>query len=297
MMRDKRFFIESEKREIKKLIEAYESLLYIDKDTAGYLKRLLRETYNLDLVVAKLEEALTESTEQDVEKDLEQDVEKDLETISKVLMLFDENENTLSNKVTEELKKLEVINPVGFELYEIYLNRKQDIKVKHPILYLEYNGINASIGYNPSSRVISFSSNNRPIRYLDLSRVINAPDNSKEILKLINPDYKEKVRKELALPKFSRIFFHELDPREEIKEEYISFYEDLLKYLSSIFDNVINAVYRMSITEFDRLFDKWWERKIKNLSIDKYVEEISQRNYSYDTLEVLNVLRRILRIG
>src|SRR5690554_6803000 len=107
-MRDKRFFIESEKREIKKLIEAYESLLYIDKDTASYLKRLLEETYNLDLVVAKLEEALTHTKTQVVQEALEpteQDIEKDLETISKVLMLFDENEQALSNKVTEELKK------------------------------------------------------------------------------------------------------------------------------------------------------------------------------------------------
>src|SRR5690606_10134624 len=186
-----------EKREIKKLIEAYESLLYIDKDTASYLKRLLEETYNLDLVVVKLEEALTyDKTQvvQEASEPTEQDVEKDLEIISRVLMLFDEDKNALSNKVTEELEKLEVIEPIGFKIYEIYLNRKHEIKVTHPILYLEYNGVNATIGYNPSSRVVSFRSNNRPTRYLDLSKVIKAQDNSKEILKLQNPNYKERVR-------------------------------------------------------------------------------------------------------
>lgn len=296
-MRNKRFFIESEKREIKKLIEAYESLLYIDKDTASYLKRLLEETYNLDLVVAKLEEALTHTKTQVVQEasePAEQDVEKDLETISKILMLFDENEQTLSNKVTEELKKLEVIEPIGFELYEIYLNRRQNLKVTHPILYLEYNGVNASIGYNPGSRVVSFSSNNRPIRYLDLSRVINAPDNSKKILKLKDPKYKEKVRKELyeKIIKNSDI---------EINEEYMDFYEEFLNYLESInfWEEIWNKViFWERVPKFNYFFSKWWDEiKTKNLGIDSYIEEINQRNYSYDTLEVLNVLRRILRIG
>src|SRR5690606_28261048 len=89
----------------------------------------------------------------------------------------------------------------------------------------------------------------------------------------------------------------------DLDKEYIGFYEEFLNYVESIksWDTAETWEKRMSwekTSKFDDLFDKWWEKyKAKNIIIDKYAEEISKRNYNYDTLEVLNVLRRILRIG
>jgi 50S ribosomal subunit-associated GTPase HflX len=103
----------------------------------------------------------------------------DIDIIISLITIYDRSKNSLAEDIEASIKKLTEIKITRYELYKIFNaydmtkeyrpNERIINRVAHAVLFIKYNDIKLSIGYNSSNKTLSFARDNKSVRFLKFS--------------------------------------------------------------------------------------------------------------------------------